>query len=275
MSGYPIENNFLRTVKIEKTVKESPSIKSFFFNDKLCAQGKPGQFVMVWLPSFDEIPMSISSTNPNGVASITVASVGEATKLLHQKEKGNIISVRGPFGNSFQPVKGKVLLVGGGTGVAPLVFLAENLIKEKIRMTFLLGAKTKEELLFLPKINSMLSKTQNKIAASTEDGSFGHKGVVTELAEEALANERFYTIYACGKERMLFKTFESAEKHKTPLQASLERLMRCAMGLCGSCTIGKYRVCIDGPVFTDRQLREVEGEFGRFKRDFDGRKIPV
>ena len=275
MSGYPIENNFLRTVKIEKTVKESPSVKSFFFNDKLCTQGKPGQFVMVWLPRFDEIPMSISSANSNGLASITAANVGEATRLLHQKEEDNIIGVRGPFGNSFQLVKGKVLLVGGGTGVAPLVFLAEKLVKEKIKMTFLLGAKTKDELLFLPKIHNMLSKTQSKIATSTEDGSFGHKGVVTELAEEILKKERFDTIYTCGKEQMLFKIFELSKKHKTNLQASLERLMRCAIGLCGSCTLGKYRVCIDGPVFTDRQLREVEGEFGCFRRDFDGRKIPV
>jgi len=230
---------------------------------------------MIWLPGFDELPMSISSTHPNGLASITVANVGEATKLLHEKEKGDIIGVRGPFGNSFKPVRGNVLLVGGGTGIAPLAFLAEKLSELKVRMSFLLGAKTKEELLFLSKIKSTLSKTGKGIFASTEDGSYGHKGVVTELAEETLAKEKFDAIYACGKELMLFKIFMLAEKHKTPLQASLERLMRCAIGLCGSCTIGKYRVCADGPIFTSKQLQEVKDEFGRFKRDFDGKKIPV
>ncbi|MCK4435958.1 dihydroorotate dehydrogenase electron transfer subunit, partial [Candidatus Bathyarchaeota archaeon] len=61
----------------------------------------------------------------------------------------------------------------------------------------------------------------------------------------------------------------------TPLQVSLERLMRCAIGLCGSCVIGKYRVCVDGPVFTDRQLKEVESEFGRFRRSLNGSKVPL
>jgi len=230
---------------------------------------------MVWLPGFDELPMSISSAHPNGLASITVANVGEATKLLHEKEKGDIVGVRGPFGNSFKLVEGNVLLVGGGTGIAPLAFLAEKLFELKVKMSFLLGAKTKEELLFMSKIESTLSGTGNRIIASTEDGSYGHKGVVTKLAEETLAKEKFDAIYACGKELMLFKIFILAEKHKTPLQASLERLMRCAIGLCGSCTIGKYRVCADGPIFTSKQLQEVKDEFGRFKRDFDGKKIPV
>lgn len=275
MLAYPTKTNFLRTLEIEKIVKESPMVKTFFFNDELCAHGNPGQFVMIWLPGFDEIPMSISSTHPNGLASITVANVGEATMLLHRKKKGDIVGVRGPFGNSFRPVKGNVLLVGGGTGIAPLAFLAEKLVELKTKMVFLLGAKMKEELLFLSKIDSVLSKTEARIIASTEDGSYGHKGVVTELAEKTLAEEKFDMIYACGKELMLFKIFTLAEKHATPLQASLERLMRCAVGLCGSCTIGKYRVCIDGPVFTKKQLREVKDEFGRFKRYFDGRKIPV
>ncbi len=265
----------MRTVKIAKVVRESPLIKAFFFNDKLCARSKPGQFVMVWLPGFDEIPMSVSSTQPDGSVSITVANVGEATNLLHQKKKGDIIGVRGPFGNSFKPVKGNVLLVGGGTGIAPLAFLAEELGKLKAKMTFLLGAKTKEELLLLSKVKTMFSKTGNKMAASTEDGSYGHRGVVTDLAKEALAKQRFDMIYTCGKEPMLFKVFTLAEKYKTPLQASLERLMRCAVGLCGSCTVGEYRVCIDGPVFAGKQLRKVRDEFGRCKRGFDGGKVHV
>jgi len=265
----------MSTVKTQKIVKESPTVKSFFFKDRLCAKGKPGQFMMVWLPGFDEIPMSISSTLPSGLTSITVANVGEATRLMHQKRKGDTIGIRGPFGNSFQTVKGEVLLVGGGTGIAPLFFVATRLLEQKADMTFLLGAKTKEELLFLSQIEEALSRTGNTIAASTEDGSYGHKGVVTELAENALKRGKFDMVYACGKELMLLKVFMLAEKHRTPSQASLERLIRCAIGLCGSCTIGKYRVCIDGPVFTNEQLREVRDEFGRCRRDSDGRKIPV
>ena len=189
-------------------------VRTFFFNDKLCAKGKPGQFIMVWLPGFDELPMSISSTHPNGLASVTVANVGEATKLLHEKEKGDIVGVRGPFGNSFKPVKGNVLLVGGGTGIAPLAFLAEELSELKVKMSFLLGARTKEELLFMSKIESTFSRTGNRIIVSTDDGSYGRKGVVTELVEETLAKDEFDTIYACGKEPMLFKIFILAEKHR-------------------------------------------------------------
>ena len=269
------ETNFLRTVKIEKIVKESPSVKTFFFNDKLCAHVNPGQFVMIWLPGFDEIPMSISSSHPNRLASVTVANVGEATMLFHQKDEGDIVGIRGPFGNSFKPVKGNVLLVGGGTGIAPLAFLAERLVELKDKITFMLGAKTREEILFLSKIDSMLLETDAKIIVSTEDGSYGYKGVVTKLAEETLRKHKFDVIYACGKELMLLKIFMLAEKHRIPLQASLERLMRCAIGLCGSCTLGKYRVCVDGPVFTNQQLREVRDEFGRLKRGFDGRKMPI
>ena len=262
-------------MKIGKVVEENPLVKTFFFKDKLCAQAKPGQFAMIWLPGFDEIPMSISSTLPNGSASITAASVGEATMLLHRKQRGDIVGVRGPFGNSFKPVEGKVLLVGGGTGITPLAFLAAKMAKSRVEITFLLGAKMTKELLFLSKIQRMFSQTRARVFTSTEDGSHGHKGVISDLAEKILIEKRFDAIYACGKEQMLLEIFVLAEKHRTPLQASLERLMRCAIGLCGSCAIGKYRVCIDGPVFTSKQLREVKDEFGRFKRDFDGRKTSI
>jgi dihydroorotate dehydrogenase electron transfer subunit len=82
-------------------------------------------------------------------------------------------------------------------------------------------------------------------------------------------------IYSCGPEKMILKVFKLAEKHGIGFEASLERLMRCAIGLCGSCVIGKYRVCRDGPVFTAEQLRDVRQEFGSVKRDFDGRKISL
>ena len=275
MSAYLTENNLLRTVEINRVFAETSLVKTLFFYDRLCAQSKPGQFVMVWLPGFDEVPMSISSASSSGLTSITVARVGEATSLLHEKKKGDIVGIRGPFGNGFEPIAGRVLLVGGGTGISPLTFLAEKLVELEADVTFLLGAKTREELLFLSKIEKMLSKTHAKMFVSVEDGGYGHKGVVTELAEATLKKEKFDMIYACGREQMILKILTLAEQHKTPLQASLERLMRCAIGLCGSCTIGKYRVCIDGPVFTGEQLKEVQGEFGRFKRDFDGKKIPV
>jgi dihydroorotate dehydrogenase electron transfer subunit len=90
-----------------------------------------------------------------------------------------------------------------------------------------------------------------------------------------LKEEKLDIVYACGPERMILKIFELTERHGMSLEVSLERLMRCAMGLCGSCVIGRYRVCRDGPVFTGEQLKEVQAEFGLWKRDFDGRRIPL
>jgi dihydroorotate dehydrogenase electron transfer subunit len=90
-----------------------------------------------------------------------------------------------------------------------------------------------------------------------------------------LAEEEFDMVYACGPEQMILKVFELAENHRVSMQASLERLMRCAIGLCGSCVIGKYRVCADGPVFTSTQLREVKDEFGSSKRDRYGKRVPI
>ena len=275
MSVYPTATNRLRIVEIQEVRKENPTVKTFTFHDKLCAKAEAGQFVMVWIPGVDEIPMSLSTINSKGLASITVANVGEATKALHQRNRGDILGVRGPYGNGFTLSSGNVMIVGGGTGLMPLLPLTEKITRPATKITFLLGAKTKHELLFLDRTEQTLSKVNAEIVATTEDGSHGRKGVVTDQAEQKLAKERFDMIYACGPEQMMHKMFLLAEHYDTPIQASLERIMRCAIGLCGSCVIGKFRVCMDGPVLTSEQLREVKDEFGTFKRDFQGRKILI
>jgi len=230
---------------------------------------------MVWIPGVDEIPMSLSGTYPNGLSSFTAAKVGNATQALHKKKVGDLIGVRGPFGNSFTLSTGNILIVGGGTGLAPLVFLAERLVKTSEKLTFLLGAESKEKLLFLERVKRTLSTVNGRVITTTEDGSYGLKGTVIAPLKNLLEKERYDMIYTCGPELMMHKVFLLAESHGVPLQASLERLMRCAVGLCGSCVVGKYMVCRDGPVFTSKQLREVRNEFGNFKRDFDGRKISI
>lgn len=260
----------LRTVNIKKIVRENPWVKTLCFHDELCEKATAGQFVMVWIPGVDEVPMSLSAIE-DGYCSFTVAKVGEATEALHNMKEGDLIGIRGPFGKGFSYVKGRVLIVGGGTGLAPLAVLAENLSRLGANVTFLLGAKTRRELLFLDKV----TRASKNVLVATDDGSFGLKGVVTEYAEKTLVEKRFDMVYACGPEPMMVKMLSLAKKYNVPLQMSLERLMRCAVGLCGSCVIGIYRVCKDGPVFTGKQLEEVKEEFGRFRRDFDGRKIAV
>ncbi|MGD8543576.1 MAG: dihydroorotate dehydrogenase electron transfer subunit, partial [Candidatus Bathyarchaeota archaeon] len=112
-----------------------------------------------------------------------------------------------------------------------------------------------------------------EVVVTTEDGSYGLKGVVTELAEQILEKQKFDMIYACGPEQMMFNMFLSAKRHNTPFQASLERYIRCGIGICGSCCMGEYRICRDGPVFSGEQLGKVRNEFGLFKREVDGSKV--
>lgn len=275
MSVWHIANNQLRTTPILDVQTESPTVKTFVFKDKECSKARPGQFLMLWVPGVDEIPLSILDANEDGTVSVAVKKVGEATAALHKAKVADIIGVRGPFGNSFTNVKGKVLMVGGGTGVVPLFFLAKRLMTSAKRLTFVQGAKTKSELLFLNRLEEMPRKANMQLVMSTEDGTCGITGLCTTPLEQILARKRFDMVYTCGPELMVRKVFELAVNHEINLEASLERLMRCAIGICGTCVVGKYRVCKDGPVFTAKQLKEVKTEFGISKHDFDGRKIPL
>ena len=265
-------NNRVRTTEIVQIRAESPTVKTFVLADRGCAKAKPGQFVMLWIPGIDEIPLSILDVS-NGLVSVSVKAVGDATRHMHALEAGATIGLRGPLGNSFTESRGRVLLVGGGTGTAPLLFLARQLSAKTERLSFVEGAKTKDELLFVRELGGICN--EKSLITTTEDGTAGLQCLVTEPLASLLDKEHFDMIYTCGPEVMVKKIFELTEARKLPLEASLERLMRCGIGLCGSCVIGKYRVCRDGPVFTAAQLREVKDELGISKFGFDGSRIPV
>lgn len=273
LSAYRIVANKLRITRILDVKTENSTVKTFTFKDKECTKAMPGQFLMLWIPGVDEIPLSVLDVEEHGIVSIVVKKVGEATEALHNMKVGEIIGIRGPFGNSFTLNKGKVLLVGGGTGINPLLFLTKKYVSKAAKLMFVMGAKTREELLFVDELGKLCG--EGNLIATTEDGSYGIKCLATKPLEALLTKEKFDMIYTCGPERMMLEVLNLAEKHGIALEASLERLMKCAIGLCGSCVIGKYRVCIDGPVFTANQLKEVKAEFGVSKRDFNGAKIPV
>ncbi|MGB9914301.1 MAG: dihydroorotate dehydrogenase electron transfer subunit [Candidatus Bathyarchaeales archaeon] len=263
--------NALRVTCISSVRVESLTVKTFTFEDKLCAKARPGQFIMLWIPHVDEIPLSIMNVEEGAKVSVAVKAVGEATRAIHGMKVGDKVGVRGPFGSFFTENYDRVLMVGGGTGIAPLLFLAKKLAVKSKRLAFIIGAKTKSELLFLNQLTALC--TAQSTVAATEDGSYGLKCLATEPVETLLQKEKFDMIYACGPEPMIRQVFLIAEKHRIPMEASLERLMRCGIGLCGSCMIGKYRVCKDGPVFAGAQLREVKNELGVSKLDFDGKRI--
>ncbi len=121
LSDYLTKVNTLRTTGIVGVKEESPTAKTYVLKDTLCAKANPGQFLMLWIPGIDEIPLSIMHGSEDKV-SVTVKSVGDATRHLQQMKQGDTVGVRGPFGNSFTESSGRVLLVGGGTGTAPLLF---------------------------------------------------------------------------------------------------------------------------------------------------------
>jgi dihydroorotate dehydrogenase electron transfer subunit len=265
-------NNHLRTTRIIRIQTESPTVKTFTMTDRLCSKAKPGQFLMLWIPGVDEIPLSILNIN-NGLVSVSVKAVGDATRHLHMLEAGATVGIRGPFGNNFTESRGRILMVAGGTGTAPLLFLAKQLSSKTERLSFVEGAKTKDELLFVRELGGICN--EKTLITTTEDGTAGLQCLVTQPLASLLDKEKFDMIYTCGPEIMVKKIFELTEKRKLPIEASLERLMRCGIGVCGSCVIGKYRVCRDGPVFNAAQLREVQDELGISKLGFDGSRIPA
>ncbi|MEM3873784.1 MAG: dihydroorotate dehydrogenase electron transfer subunit [Candidatus Bathyarchaeia archaeon] len=275
MSAWLTAVNRHRTTSILKVEAVSPTVKVFTFKDRQCAKACPGQFLMLWIPSVDEIPLSILDVDrEKATVSVAVKRVGEATGALHNMRAGDKIGVRGPFGNSFTPKKGKVLLVGGGVGIAPLTFLAKELAaKTASKTVVVLGAKTIEELIFLDKLKGLCG--EENVLAATEDGSYGIKGLASSLAESVMTREKFDAVYTCGPEPMTRAVLDHAEKLGVYAEASLERIMRCAIGICGSCVIGGYRVCRDGPIFNINQLKTVKNEFGFWKRDFNGKRVAV
>ncbi len=232
---------------------------------------QPGQFVMVWIPGLDEIPMSISHWKPPETG-ITVLPIGDATRALAALSEGNLVGIRGPFGKGFKGRNDRALVVGGGIGAAPLRPLVYSLVEFRNKITVIVGAREKGDLLFADEFAS-LARMGVRLILSTDDGSAGFKGLATQAAEQLMQTETFDSIYTCGPELMMLGLYRLAARHKARIQASLERFMKCGCGLCGTCALdseGKL-VCIDGPVFSGRDLAKMD-EFGIYRRNAVGSK---
>ncbi len=262
----------IRTVVIEEVIEETPSVKTFVFNDRLSSNGKPGQFLMVWIPRAEELPMSIMISNKKDHAAITIRKHGFGSTSLFEKKRNDLIGIRGPYGNYFSVSKSlkSPLLIGGGTGLVPLIRLATMFSKMQERCTILMGAQTQKEILFKGLAEEILSKIRTNIIVTTEDGSYGTKGLVTDALKDILKKEQFDMIYTCGPELMMKSIYNLSVTYSIPIQASLERYMKCGIGICASCCINDKLVCKDGTVFNENQLSELS-EFGKVFRDKSGR----
>ena len=253
----------MQIVEVTGIINETNNIKTIEF--KLDLAIKPGQFIMAWLPGIDEIPLAITRTGE--VCAITVDNVGEATEAFHELEVGSQIGIKGPFGNGFELSSNNYLLIAGGTGLAALVRAAEEISQSGKKLRIAIGTGTADFHFFVERMKKL-----GEVHLATDDGSIGHHGFITLVAEDLIDEEKPDMILACGPEPMMSASVYIAEQYDIPIQCSLERYMKCGFGICGSCQCGKYTVCKDGPVFTGKQLDQIE-DFGKWKRDATGKQV--
>lgn len=255
----------MQVVPILEVVRENHHTTTFRFRADL--GGSPGQFVMVWIPRHDELPMALSYLGP--VKGITVHAYGDATKALAEFRPGDRIGVRGPYGNTFRLEGEKVLAVAGGTGMASIIAAIEAFAQQGAEVSTAVGARTAEELIFVDRASA-----SGEVHVSTDDGSRGFHGFVPALAERLFEKHKFDLVLTCGPERMIKLVVDGARKRGMKVQASLERYMKCGIGICDACAFDDKLVCVDGPVFTDAQLA-TSADFGAFRRTKDGRRIAL
>ncbi len=261
-----------QSVYVLDVIHETENVRTIVIDvKKRIRKFAPGQFLMVWIPGVDEIPMSISLWDPPRVG-ITVLPIGEGTEALVSLQKRDWIGIRGPFGSSFSLESRKALVVGGGVGVSPLKPLVYDLLRSGTEVTMLIAAKTKQELIFFGEFSRLLNE-RFVLRTSTEDGSEGFVGLATDAVKEILLENQFDTLYTCGPELMMYGLYDLVKESRMSFQASLERFMKCGCGICGTCSLDPIGslVCVDGPVYSGKQLSKII-EFGKYHRDAVGKR---
>jgi len=263
---------------VKAKILENEKISADYYKMTLDAPGlarsaAPGQFVQVrcgdGLDPLLRRPFSIHRISGTGdrlsCIEILYELVGKGTEILSRKQKGTCIDVLGPLGNGFiLPLSAKryplsAILVAGGVGVAPLVFLAEELARKKIKAVALIGARTKKSVL----CDKDFKDTGVEVHIATDDGSRGYKGFVSGLLQKVLRttnHESRKTVYACGPQPMLKRIAGICREKRLECQVSLEEEMACGFGACMGCAVkvkdqaGYKLACKDGPVFNAAEI---------------------
>lgn len=249
---------------------ETPTVRTLEFADKNLAAALSGQFAMVWVPRIGELPMSIMVSETSGHAAFTVRVHGTTSTGLYNTPEGGMVGVRGPYGNSFEIRKGRVLLVGGGTGLVPLMrFILQA--PDDLDITLLMGAKTSSEVFFKERA-TRIRPDKLDVIVTTDDGSSGISGNVADEAVRLFKNEKFDGVYTCGPELMMKRIVDEARNNDIFVQASIERVMKCGLGICGSCCMDSELVCSDGTVFDGEHLA-TSTDFGHTYRAKSGQSI--
>jgi dihydroorotate dehydrogenase electron transfer subunit len=239
---------------VEKEIINNKYFILTFSNYKIADQCHPGQFFRLKNPqqNFPILPRPFSVYNiQDGKISFLIKIVGESTKNLFETKTGENIFLHGPLGNGFELVKDKkVLIVSGGIGYAPFPFLVDKLNQMKNEIFVFHGGKTAEDVF------------SNNVRNSTEDGSIGEEGLVTDGVEQFLQKNQVDVVYACGPQMMMKKLTEICKQFNVDLQVSLETIMACGIGACCGCAIRIIenrkmvykKVCKDGPVFDGQKV---------------------
>ncbi|NPA47161.1 MAG: dihydroorotate dehydrogenase electron transfer subunit [Thermococci archaeon] len=201
---------------------------------------RPGQFIMMWLPGVGEKPFSLAWNNL-----LVIKKVGRFTSEVFKLEEGDPVWIRGPYGSGFFIRGETAMMVAGGVGIPPIYALLRMNAGRLKRVVLVYGARSEGDVVLLD-----APSYADELRIATDDGSLGRKGVVTDLMDDV---KEFDQVYACGPEGMIRAVLKKTGYRN--VQVSMERYMRCGIGVCGSCALGKYLVCRDGPVFRGEDLR--------------------
>jgi dihydroorotate dehydrogenase electron transfer subunit len=235
----------------------------------IAARFKPGQFVALAVggpvtPMLLRRAFSIHDVRPDhgGTVEFVFAANGPGTRWLAERRSRDVLDISGPLGRPFPVPRDPVscLLVGGGYGSAPLFSLAARLRERRCSVDFLLGAATGDRV-----FGSLTARRTGRTATiTTEDGSLGTRGVVTDMMGQIIHEARTDVIYACGPMPMLRQVTSLARRYDIPVQVAVEEQMACGIGVCMTCVLPvtgsdgitrMVRSCVDGPVFRGEQVR--------------------
>lgn len=256
-------------LEIRDIVVENEYTKTYVFKYPLGS--RPGQFVMLWVPGLDEKPFSIAYDDGQEFW-LTICEVGPTSEAIGKMKVGDRVGIRGPMGTAYEFDEGQTIAtVAGGYGAAPMYFVAREALKKNCKVEFFVGAREEKLLLYREKVMSLGSDVT--LHLSTDDGSQGFKGFVTQLLDQELEKNKADWVFACGPEVMMKAAGEVAAKHDVPAQLSMEKYMKCGIGVCGQCAIDDSGdlACVKGPVMRYDYVKDLP-EFGKYHRDAQGVK---
>ena len=239
---------------------------------QIARNARPGHFVMLRMsPEGERIPLTIADTDPEkGTIVIVYLVMGKSTALLEDLKAGDsILDVCGPLGKPTHiEKKGTVVCVGGGTGISAMHHIAKGHWRAGNRVVGVIGARTKDLLLF----EKELSSFAHELLISTDDGSYGRKGLVTDLLRERLETDKdVFEVVAVGPVPMMAAVAETTRSFGVRTTVSLNPIMVDGIGMCGACRVtvgGKTKfACVDGPEFDGHQVdfAELRRRLGAFR----------